>query len=669
MLTRILKIVALNLLLGVVLCTSAHAKATETALMRFKNDTGRLISKVCIYGRYAEKFLPFNGVDWTGNKCWKDVPAGTTTDTFTVKYNYGFLTTGQSYWYVYALKDDGSGFAPRWNDRTLPPADDIADWKQCSLSKDDKGMTATISINSTGIMHVGLPGSSDCHEELASISNSGNDITKADLTTYGYAVPHDLIPDPSPTQAANYAWQLFISSMQATDATSTSGAGREVPSKNYNFLQTGEKSTFTNPLVFESLYHRTEAYPYYDKGASAPNPINQVPVYRTYLETSSKTTMPFVPKTKDYVFLDETNQIGQNMLYYLDSNDSSFPVLYMAKVNEIETLYALGLGQYQNRPSVPSNSNSWKFPNGMLEVKTAWRRVSDIRNSDPNDYHISQASYLVGRAGDLNPRIVTDQFALIGIHIIQKTANHPELIFSTFEHVNATTRDSSGAITDPSFTLSYDTLAYGTNNSLTAHALGAYSINAESQPSKRNVITKYQLPSQVTKTRIVDQPNTISSEVNGVNNKVGALITSASPLSVWGNYRLKGVQTTPTSDETTNDFFLANIVIESSRPGVQLFKGGVSPPGNNTLTNTRNAGNISVKLTESKKVPQPDFNMGGCKGCHGNAQQAGRDFSFVAFGAGGKGNGADLVAPRSLKGSALQLHNQQVMSNRNWFSQ
>lgn len=143
-----------------------HAKAPETANMRFENKTGMHLKQVCIYGRYAKKFAPFKGVDWTGSKCWSDVKPRAMTGSFKVKYNYGFGTTGQSFWYVYAVSQDGVGFAPRWSGSSLPAANKVSDWKQCSLSKGDKGKMATISINAAGGMHVGLPGSSDCSENL-----------------------------------------------------------------------------------------------------------------------------------------------------------------------------------------------------------------------------------------------------------------------------------------------------------------------------------------------------------------------------------------------------------------------------------------------------------------------------------------------------------------------
>ena len=176
---------------------------------------------------------------------------------------------------------------------------------------------------------------------------------------------------------------------------------------------------------------------------------------------------------------------------------------------------------------------------------------------------------------------------------------------------------------------------------------------------------------------------TISAEVNDVNNAVASLMPKS---SVWKNYRLKGVQAVPSSYPADNgtvpqDYYLANIVVESSQPGLQLFTGTVSNPnsGNNyTFTNNRalpgstsgnppkqNPGpNVSPGPTDGGKVATAQWTMGGCMGCHGNAQQAGQDMSFLGFGLGGAGFGIEPVAPTGMTEKArAELYNT-IMSNK-----
>ncbi|WDE00960.1 hypothetical protein [Thalassomonas actiniarum] len=526
--------------------------------------------------------------------------------------------------------------------------------------------------------------------------DTGAAITSAELTTPTTVFPTDLVSGASQTQLANYAWRLFIASMQQTSATLQSGAGRGVGDGKHNFIQTGATPAVDNPLVFESFYHRTEAFPYYTTSKPA-SPINALPTYYTFYEDASDNKQALTVKGQNYVYLDETNQISQNLLYYKNSHNPDFPVLFMAKVNQQETEYALSSDR-----EPPSASKSWDFPDGVVEVKSAWRRVSDIKNSDTNKYHQASATYFVSD-GENAPVAHTATFALIAIHIIQKTANYPEFIFTTFEHVDAVTRNSSQAITDPAYKTEYNNLSYQTPDTdpHTATANGAYYINEQGQSGKPNKLSTYTLPSKGTISQdytTVVQPNTIISEVNDVNNQVNALVQGLDSDNVWGNYRLKGVQAVPTSDSDTSNYYLANIVVESSQPGIQLFSGvllngGVPQAGTTTATkdvlyfvNCRGDkgsstcvyptesglsnssapstyNNVSLGVTQDAAVPAPKYNMGGCQGCHGAAQQLGRDFSFLANGVGGKGKELDSVAASDLSLEAIDAHNTKMIQS------
>ena len=470
-----------------------------------------------------------------------------------------------------------------------------------------------------------------------------------------HPIPTDPPANLSHTDLAWYAWRLFAACNQGTAATLTDGSTRETPSS--SFLSTGRTSgPLPNPTIFEGLYHRTEAYPYYTTPGAPPSPLKQVPVYRF----SPIKGAPFTVNGGQYTNLDETNQIGQNFLYYRRSKNPAFPVLFMAKVNSTEVAYAQGNAANNFQPGTGS---SWLFPpNGTsqentLEIKAAWRPVSDIVG-DASQYHQATATWYEGIEGQV-PTVKTGTFALIALHIIQKSANYQSFIYTTFEHVDAVTRDSNGVIIDPAYELTYQTLDYDpkTGPNPVANFTGAYSVNAPGQPPKNNQVTKgFVLPPQGPapnaahppapiedgKYKVAYEPQTITREVNDVNNLVGQLLRN----SVWRNYRLKGVQGTPTNDETTLDFFLANIVVETSEPGIELFRGTVSGTGSPTFTNLRARENLSVGLVEKQPVPPPTFVMGGCMGCHGVAQtQLGTDFSFLPPDPLSSGKTVDAVLP------------------------
>jgi hypothetical protein len=511
--------------------------------------------------------------------------------------------------------------------------------------------------------------------------DNGSAISPSELTNTSYAFPSDLVPNASGTQKANYAWRLFIAANNLTNATLQDGSGRETPVN--SFISAGMQPMQSNPTVFESFYHRTEAYPYFTQAGSVSPPIGQTPEYR--FQPIGSDTDGFTVSDGQYVNLDETNQIGQNFLYYRESNDPDFPVLYMAKVNSVEINYAW------NR-AAPSASSSWVFPNEVMEVKAAWRRVADIRNSDPNRYHQAMASYYVGEADEV-PMVKTEAFALIALHIIQKTANYPQFIFSTFEHVDSVTRDSSGTIIDPAYQWTSENLLYGPDDPTQASTYGAYTANDPGLPPQSNVLTNHTLPHPGALDQgyiTVTQPKTITEDTNDVNNQVISLIQSMDSDSVWANYRLKGVQTIPTSDETAADFYLANIVVESSQPGVQLFRGNISGTSRETFCNFRentpaehnndatkgcviseeqpatDANNLTTSpLTEGEPVPTANVNGGGCQGCHGVAQTAfGGDFSFLVTAAGGAGEEVDIVPTGDLSPAELEEHMNTILEHR-----
>jgi hypothetical protein len=101
----------------------------------------------------------------------------------------------------------------------------------------------------------------------------------------------------------------------------------------------------------------------------------------------------------------------------------------------------------------------------------------------------------------------------------------------------------------------------------------------------------------------VTQPVATTPEVAAVNSQALALIQQLpgfGPNFTWQYYKLTGVQALPTNDETSEDFYLANIVVESSQPGIQLFRGVPTLPIG-ILTNIRNQLNVIDYATRPRR--------------------------------------------------------------------
>jgi hypothetical protein len=73
------------------------------------------------------------------------------------------------------------------------------------------------------------------------------------------------------------------------------------------------------------------------------------------------------------------------------------------------------------------------FPNGSIELKTAWKVLTDDEIKLKTFYSVSGEI----RPDEKSPHACkTVTLGLVGMHIVSKTPNHPEFVWATFEHKN-----------------------------------------------------------------------------------------------------------------------------------------------------------------------------------------------------------------------------------------
>ncbi|WP_233262102.1 hypothetical protein [Vitiosangium sp. GDMCC 1.1324] len=383
--------------------------------------------------------------------------------------------------------------------------------------------------------------------------------------------------------------------------------------------------------------------------------------------------------------LDETTQIGQNQIFFPKNGNtpSANPyddhmILFEAKVNQAEYDYirnTLGSNYTPNalpkRIEFPPNAGSPDVPANALsgdesiEVKAAWRELSDDLIKSGR-YHTAEALFYVKGTNHAGPGVSSPEprvgtFGLVGLHILRKTKNYPAFIYTTFEHVDNLQKDDNASSPQDAedtglyvITL-YDTMNYRQSiktpqavknphaivNTGTGH-LQSFALPLEGAVDAAHgypiISGSFNFPSGFAGPIKVGVSHAVTNAVTTANNEVSAAMASAPAFnnSVWKYYRLAGVQILPVNEDSptagsipgklnplTEDFYLANTVIESSQPGIQLFKGAVSDPGTrgaaaNQLINERETPNIlqvrGLPATSNQVV------MGGCMGCHGNAQ-------------------------------------------------
>ncbi len=246
---------------------------------------------------------------------------------------------------------------------------------------------------------------------------------------------------------------------------------------------------------------------------------------------------------------------------------------------------------------------------GSIEVKSAWRMLQPGDNKS-RFFTTNALYYDLDAKNQLVYKNAT--FALIGIHIIHKTKNYPDFIFTTFEQVDVEAADMEFILL----------------NHNTGAQMGA-------------PIPIMRQTGQTDRTELHPVPPTLDA----VTNQVHQQLTGLNPGTIWQYYRLTGVQGHPVNCPPSSpgnpklclssqnpvqcagldpNYFMANFVVESD-PSLNNFSG----PGFGTNP-FKDCKNIVTYSTQSGVPQGHPMDMGGCKGCHGVAQTAfGTDFSFL----------------------------------------
>ncbi|HWZ44525.1 MAG TPA: hypothetical protein VNW97_13705 [Candidatus Saccharimonadales bacterium] len=515
------------------------------------------------------------------------------------------------------------------------------------------GMALTISTALMGLF-VSVPVWSQGPPPFGPPVNPGRTIQVTDMTNPAPLIPVDVYRNPAPSaqDLATFAWLEFISAVSPANKSQRGTTGG-------SFTSSGQGAF--GPLLWETYQHRVELFPYNAKGVGVPpQPWNSTPTY---------VVSPVVPKGKiapsitvpyhNFNNLDEATEIGQNVLFFPKTPGKPQPqydaqVLFEAKVNQYE--WSFVNSNYAGlKPQFPPFhfSPAITLPTGTVEVKAAWRPLSSIPTAQQYRYHT--ASVITYSGTDANPVAHTTMYALIALHIIHKSPNYPAFTFATFQQVDDLQNQATAppSPTGLYYVPEYQTIAYTTPPTTTFPPTGQTvnnpQINLPNGPfntqkpfaDPNGILTPLPVgavPSIVP----VTQPVAIVPGVATVNNQALAAMKQTPGFSqnfVWQYYTLAGIQAVPTSNESSPDFYLANIVVESSQPGIQLFR-GFPPIANGVLTNIRN----QVNVVDSYTSPPGMTSSGGCQGCHGIAQtQNGFDFSFLFFGSAGGGFNPDVV--------------------------
>jgi hypothetical protein len=384
-------------------------------------------------------------------------------------------------------------------------------------------------------------------------------------------------------------------------------------------------------------------------------------------------------------------------------------ILFQAKANRVEYNYVVPNGwidtknpplkdalaatiaylQANKQSPPPGSTNLVSFLNGTIEVKAAWRQLTAAEHASGR-FHVATVRFY--RPQDNNPHHPCYQDAewgLVALHIIHKTPTAPYFIYATFGQADNLLTEAGHPVEDEDGNL----IANQTADPLTPMITSQNAVSADPPtpssvqtltPATANSAPPANLLYYVNTPTATSEPqgfvyvnrriHSIPEAVIAVNQTAHAAISAYNQAnnlsdSPWLYYKLVSVQShpidkpTPGVDYTAPDaatYYQANIVVETDY-NLQVFSGrfqqgfpntnGMTVEDPNNPNNKKNVANLITDFnldgTPTKNVifNQQEFNMGGCMGCHGNAQvNVGSDFSFI-LGDAGSNNAPDVTGP------------------------
>ncbi len=524
-------------------------------------------------------------------------------------------------------------------------------------------------------------------------------------TSISSAVPSDCPGSCTLTDAAIFAWQEFIALNWPADLGGSGVPRRGVPSQQ-------SFGTPNVPLVWHTFAGKVEIFP----GQGEAQPFNSPPSYRYSSGIGPCSGHPSAQPA--WINLDETTQIGSNKMYagilsnYQPQVVNSEPklILFMAKVNEQEYSYIKrrgwdtgGVSLFEkeittneilhNMKDPPADNSIFvSFPFGSIEVKAAFRPLSP--SEDPKRFYRTRVRYYEPRGS--GQCYVEDDWALVGLHIIQKTPKSPAFIYATFEQADNIVDRSGKPTEDPNGEViianngasTFPALSFKDSNRPYANP-AVYPMVSTNPPGQGSCpesvngkllyyteLGPYVPPISICQ---VARNRGIPAEIVNANNSMHGAINrylqhAGLADAPWRYYKLINVQTVPIDKFATTQpgqtyqgrdaatYYQANAVVETdyalqnfSTAFFMNFAAGPSakfgPPTDFQVANPS-------RPPTTPSVAPPFYNtyfegqkygMGGCMGCHGSAQVKGTDFSFITLLAGHRPLAPETPSEESLR--------------------
>jgi hypothetical protein len=535
------------------------------------------------------------------------------------------------------------------------------------------------------------------------------------------------------TSAAIFAWQEFIALNWPAAPQTGMDNTRGDPNTNARFGSDSSGANQANqPVVWETYRGKVETFPGVGNppGYSTSDPnygFDYAPQYvygkratdpKTGVQQNpGGTSLNIQPcsgqaqvSNPSLINLDEINQIGDDTMFAgvvpaaaTSANAEPQLIRFLAKGNLTFYKY-VAANQYwyhtqgfltaennfSSATTYPAPAPIIQLPPGTVLVKAAWRILAP--NESAANFHTKTVRYYESNDNVnqiASPVCYREQtWALIALHIIQKTPTAPYFIFATFEYANniltangtpvenqnggpnpnlpppatPTTPDlqyfdADGKYYGPNYPSGTTSITPPPNTKLPAvvFAQNACSVGqANAQTYYRDLI--YQSanskapPTPGAAVCVNKRYFQIPTQIVAVNQAAHAALANYGAPGLWQNYKLIEVQWQPFNvadiDTTGNNpsrsasiFYQSNSVVETNNVLQQFFGNQLLGPQNNFFVKsyylegaTTNGTAYDIYLPPPSGNQFQTYVMGGCMGCHGVAQTGGSDFSFTLGG-------------------------------------
>lgn len=487
------------------------------------------------------------------------------------------------------------------------------------------------------------------------------------------------------TQAAEYAWNQFIAlNWPAVSQTGAEGT-RDTPNPNARF---GDQS---GPLVWHTFRSKVELYPWTTHLPPGTTVQDQKLVfnYDAAPQYFYQSTVPPCDGSAGapvaYVNLDEISQIGLNFMFNGFEGNSGFPasnasdpslIRFLAKSNRTYSDYINKKGYFNHGSNgsdvgyfqavtnftnaIASNvaadtSQVVTFPVGTIMVKSGWRLLSNAEVAS-GDFHTTTVRYYERKNDEPCYYQQDAVWGMVALHIVQKTPGAPSFTFATFEYENNIKSYDGQAVEGPSGQMNIPPGSLGGNptnppvshtdtpqqTTTTANGSFAQPANNPRLFFKNSVDGLPQAPGGNGGINVNYRRNQIPQAIIDVNQQAQSLINNYNSTnniqnSPWANYKLVNIQFQPfdkseinnsNPNRLTSTYRQANIMVETNYT-LQEFSGRQTSDGQTSDYTTEGQPVKNIHQLNLGRNAYNTFNMGGCMGCHGNAQLGGSDFSFT----------------------------------------